>query len=203
LPFGLLSIDTELPEAGLPRGAVVELAAPRGLARSVSLALSLCVSAQNEARAKGGAAAEGAWCAFIDPAGTLFAPAIVRAGVDPSRLLVVRPQPDDLARVALRVTSSRVFSVVVVDLVGAPGTLLRQRLDRWVNAVRKLALAVEGSETTVLLLTDREAPRAMPLPVAMRLEVDRLGDEKMVFRVAKDRRGQVTGVRSVALPKIA
>jgi recombination protein RecA len=203
LPLGVRGIDEALPEAGLPRGAVVEMATPGGLARATSLALAVCASAQNEARQKGGAGTDGAWCAFIDPAGTLFAPAVARAGVDLARLLVVRPPlgddspPNLLARVAVRVAASGVFSAVVVDLAGVPGGRLRVQLDRWVTAVRRLALAVEKSETTVLLLTDLLAPRSLPLPVAMRLEVERPSEPKLLFRVAKDRRGQVTAPWSV------
>jgi hypothetical protein len=45
-------------------------------------------------------------------------------------------------------------------------------LNRWGTIVRRLALAVERSDTTVLLLTDTLAHRAMPLPVAMRIELE-------------------------------
>ena len=174
LPLGLPSIDAVLPDGGLPRGAVVELSAPHGLARASTLALAACASAQAEARIRGAADTEGAWCAWIDCDGSLFAPAVVRAGVDATRLLVVRPQaePTLLARVAVRVAQSGAFSLVVIDTTGMPGSARTpERLDRWATTVRRLALAVEHSPTTVLLLTDARAHRATPLPVAMRLEL--------------------------------
>ncbi len=220
LPLGLLPVDASLPEGGLPRGAVVELTAPQGLARSTTLALSLCASAQAEARLRGESDTRGAWCAWLDPAfeargsgspsasfapnpGTLFAPALARAGVDLERLLVVRPTLEDLARVAVRVAACHAFSVVVVDTAGVPGCRGEVRLDRWVNIVRRLALAVEGSDTTVLLLTDASASRAMPLPAAMRIELERLAEDRLGLRVAKDRRGRVTGAQSIELGKSA
>lgn len=203
LPLGLRLVDETLPEGGLPRGAVVELSAPQGLARATTLALALCASAQNEAKLRGEADTRGAWCAFLDPTASLFAPAMARIGVDLERLLVVRPSADDLARVAVRVASSNAFSVVVVDTVGVPGARAEVRLERWVTIVRRLALAVEGSDTTVLLLTDASASRAMPLPTAMRIELDRVAEDKLALRVAKDRRGRVTAPQSITLGKTA
>ncbi len=202
LPLRLPALDAALPEGGLPRGAVVELAAPRGLARATSIALAACASAQAEARARGAKDTAGAWCAFIDPSATLFAPGVAASGVDLHRLLVVRPPLDELARVAVRVASSRAFAVVVVDTAAVPGALGGAppvRLDRWSTVVRRLALAVEGSDCSVLLLTDRQASRAMPLPVAMRLELERPAEERITVRVAKDRRGRVAPPVSIPI----
>jgi recombination protein RecA len=211
LPLGLPSIDAVLPDGGLPRGAVVELCAPHGLARATTLALAACASAQAEARIRGAADTEGAWCAWLDCDGSLFAPAVMRAGVDATRLLVVRPpqgaEATVLARVAVRVAQSGAFSVVVVDTSGVPGAARTpERLDRWATTVRRLALAVERSPTTVLLITDARAHRTMSLPVAMRLELTTSskgplrstasgegGPPQLQLRVAKDRHGRVAG----------
>lgn len=203
LPLGLRSVDDALPEGGLPRGVVVELSAPQGLARSTTLALALCASAQADARHRSDDDTQGAWCAWLDPTATLFAPGAVRAGVDLDRLLVIRPDSDDLARVAVRVAQSHAFSVVVIDTAGVPGCRGETRLDRWVTIVRRLALAVEGSDTTVLLLTDANASRAMPLPTAMRIELERLAEDKLGLRVAKDRAGRVTGSCAIDLGRVA
>lgn len=199
LPLGLRSVDEALPEGGLPRGAVVELSAPQGLARATTLALSLCASAQAEARHRSNDDTQGAWCAWLDPTATLFAPGAVRAGVDLERLLVIRPALEDLARVAVRVAQSQAFSVVVIDTAGVPGCRGEMRLDRWVTIVRRLALAIEGTDTTILLLTDANASRAMPLPAAMRIEIERLAEDKLGLRVAKDRAGRVTGSCAIDL----
>lgn len=203
LPLGLGKLDETLPEAGLPRGAIVEIAAPRGLARATTIALAACASAQAEARLRGGRATEGAWCAWLDPSMTLFAPAAARAGVDLERLLVVRPPPEALARTAVRVAQSHAFAVLVIDTAGVPGCGRGENLDRWPNVVRRLSLAIERSDSTVLLLTDRLAARSMPLPVAMRLEVERLAEDRMTVRVAKERRGRVSSPMHVELAKTA
>lgn len=208
-------INDALPEGGLPRGGVVELAAPRGLGRSTSIALSACAAAQAEARARGTNATAGAWCAWIDPSGSLFAPAVARAGVDLNRLLVVRPPLEMVAKVAVRMALSRAFAVLVIDVTGVPGAFAQgagrgersapaagrreEDLARWVNVVRKLALSLEGSSGVVLLLTDRQAARSMPLPVAMRLELEQIAEDRLVVRVAKDRRGRVTSPTLVTL----
>ncbi|WP_245677855.1 DNA recombination/repair protein RecA [Chondromyces crocatus] len=233
LPLGLVGINEVLPEGGIPRGGVVEIASPRGLGRATSIALSACASAQAEARLRGGATSDGAWCAWIDVMSTLYAPAVAAAGVDLGRLLVVRPPLESLARVAVRMASSGSFSVLVVDTLGVPGARSvvgrsrgvpvsrgsrqqatradRERgsaeegadLGRWLNVVRKLSLAVEGSDATVLLLTDRLAARPMPLPVSMRIEVDRLDEGRLSVRVAKDRQGRVTAPAAVPLRPVA
>jgi recombination protein RecA len=134
---------------------------------------------------------------------SLFAPAVARAGVDLARLLVVRPPPDALARVAVKVAESRAFSVVVIDTAGVPGSSQSERLDRWPNVVRRLALAVERSDSTVLLLTDSLVARSMQLPVAMRLEVDRTAEDDVSVRVAKERRGRITAATPIKLAKSA
>ncbi len=200
LPLGLRQIDEALPDGGFPRGAVVEVASPYGLARATSLALAACASAQAEAKLRGGDETASAWCAFLDPARTLFAPSVARAGVDLERLLVVQPAAEDLARVAARIVASGAFSVVVIDLAGVPGQKSPQRLDRWVNTVRRLALAVEATETSIVLLTDAHAQRSTPLPVALRIEIDRASTDRLVLRVAKDRRGRIAAASSIALP---
>ena len=89
--------------------------------------------------------------------------------------------------------------VVVIDTAGVPGCRGETRLDRWVTIVRRLALAVEGSDTTIVLLTDANASRAMPLPTAMRIELERLEEDKLGLRVAKDRAGRVTGSCAIDL----
>ncbi|HLM75390.1 MAG TPA: recombinase A [Polyangiaceae bacterium] len=203
LPLGLGKLDETLPEAGLPLGSVIEIATPRGLARGTTIALAACASAQAEARLRGGRATEGAFCAWVDAGASLFAPAVARTGVDLSRLLVVRPPPDAIARVAVRLAQSHAFKVIVVDTSGVPGSAIGERLDRWPTTVRRLALAVERSDCAVLLLTDSLAARSAPLPVAMRLEVERLSEDRVAVRVAKERRGRVSMPMPVELAKSA
>lgn len=202
-----IEIDRVLPDGGLPRGAVVEVASHQGLGRSTTFALLACAAAQQDARLKSGnPRTTGAWCAFVDPWSTLHGPAVVEQGVDLSRLLVVRPPLDAIARVAVRIAESRAFGLLAIDTVGPPGAALASshlydsvRLDRWPTVVRRLAIAIERTDTSVLLLTDQSAPRTLPLPVSMRLElsvqVSQEGPgqegERWLLRVAKERHGRV------------
>lgn len=199
LPSGHASLEALLPDGGIPRGAVVEIASPHGLARATSFALATCAAAQAEATLRGGVRSVGAFCAFIDPWSTLHAPAVLRHNVDLERLLVVRPPLGALARVAVRMAESRAFAVLVVDTVGPPGAVVPDadhpvessvRLDRWSTVVRRLALAVERTDTALLLLTDVSAHRPLPLPVALRIELAR-SPTQWQLRVAKDRHGRV------------
>ena len=185
LSLGWPELDALLPDGGLPRG-VVELAAPRARGGATSVALAAVQAGQ--ARGKG------AWCAWVDPEGSLHAPGVVAAGVELARMLVVRAPRAGVARAALRVVASGAFEVVAVDVEGAArGEVL----------VRKLALAAEPSGTTVLLLTDSSRPRAAPWPVTLRLELSRPDVRTLSVRVAKDRRGRVASVQAIPFRPVA
>lgn len=187
LPLGIASLDEAL--GGLPQGSVVELCSSGGLGRATRIALAACASAQ---QADGG---EASWCAWVDASGTLYAPGVARAGVDLKRLLVVRPEPTDIAKVAVRLAASHVFSVLVIDRCGIPGAALHHPLHGmssrgWSTAVRRLALAVEGSDTTIVLLSNEQQARES-LPTAMRIALERPSLDQLHLRVAKDRRGRI------------
>ena len=198
LPLRIPALDSVLPDRGLPRGAVIELASPLGLGGATRVALAACVSAQREAVEQSfGRVEQDGWCVWVDPRRTLYAPAVMSAGVNLDRLLVLQPTANKLARLAVRVTTSLVFRVIVVDVVGIPGSLLRADLGRYPNIVRRLAMAAEGSSTTVLLLTDARARRPLPLPVAMRIELERPSQEELRVHIAKERYGRISNPISI------
>ena len=191
-------LDAALPDGGLPRG-VVELAAPRALGGGASIALAAVRAAH--ARSPRG------WCAWVDPESTLYAPGLAGAGVDLARLLVVRPPRAELARVAVKVAASRAFDVIAIDMDPIPGAVEaeparapRPKKRAWPSEVlvRKLALLAAEGGATVLLLTDATIPRAVPWPVALRLELSRT-PESIALRVAKDRRGRGGLAKTVPL----
>ncbi len=176
-----------LPDHGFPIG-VTEVSAPNGTGGLTRVAISAVRSAQ-QANAK-------AWCAWVDMGvdmgvdhsvrgaltSTLYAPGLVQAGVDLNRLLVVRPPASLLLRTALKVTSSGAFSVVVIDAAVVPD----RHAEVW---VRRLALAVEKVQASVLLLTD--ARRVQQWPTALRLELVRQSPSVAKVRVGKDRYGRI------------
>jgi recombination protein RecA len=192
--FGLSALDAVLPDGGFVRGGVVELAVAEG-APGTTLALSACAALQRLHEQRGQALP---WCAFVDPTGTLYAPGVVAAGVRPERLLVLEPPLEALSRTVLRLAKSPAFSLVFVDLAGVPGDRANISLDAWPRLVRRLALEIENSERSIVLITERGAPRALPLPVAQRIEITRPASERLMVQVAKDRRGQLTPLRPVA-----
>ncbi len=197
LPLGIAELDALLPGGGLPRGGVVELSVSGGSALATSLALAACRAAGAEALRAGG---EVPWCAFVDPSMTLHGPGVAGV-VDLERLLVVRPSVEALGRTAIRLVESQAFSVVVIDTVGAPGAPLGVGLATWPRVVRRLAMASDEGSSTVLLITDGEARRPLPLPVALRLELERPASDRLSVRIAKERRGRISSPRTIVWSK--
>ncbi len=196
LSLGWPELEALLPEGGFPRGSVCELASPQAIGGSTRIALSAVRAAQKKDPR--------AWCAWIDPEGTLYAPGIARAAVDLRRLFVVRPPRVDLGRIAVKVAAAGAFEVIVIDMDPVRAACIqnkaffsapkRDRTRRRVPPevlVRKLALAAAEGGANIFLLTDVSAPRAVPWPVALRLEVARRPDA-LAIRVAKDRRGKMS-----------
>lgn len=196
LPFGFEAFDRLLPDGGLLRGGVVELSiAGSGLGTTLSLA---AVRAFQERKEASFATSVKPWCAFVDPSSSLYAPGVAASGIALDRLLVVRPEVEAIGRVALKLAESSVFELVVVDLMGTLGRSLDCSLGRLGRVVRRLAMAVDGTKKSVLLVTDSHVERALPLPVAQRIEVVRTAPDRLSVRVAKDRRGRVSAPRPIA-----
>jgi hypothetical protein len=200
LPLGHEALDAALPDSGLLRGGVVELAVAGTASLATSMALLACRAAQRESRERGG---DAPWCAFIDPSGTLYGPGVAEAGVALERLLVVRPPWDALSRIALRIVEARAFAITIIDTVGTPGCAANVALGTWPRTLRRISMALEGSHGSVLLITDATAPRPLPLPVAMRLELNRTSEDELLLRVAKDNRGRISQPRSITWARAA
>lgn len=219
LSSGRAELDAVLPDAGFPRGQVIELSMTPGAGLGTSLALWVCSAAQREAERQGSTA----WCAFIDPFASLYAPAVMEAGVDLGRLLVARPSLAALSRVAVRLAEANAFAVVVIDTLGClheadsqegaekpvpPAHPVQKSTPKnaegigsqhWIRAVRRLALAIQSTHTQVFLLTDKDRPRGLPLPVGLRLELTRTAPDTLQVKVTKDKRGRINEGRVVQL----
>jgi recombination protein RecA len=113
-------------------------------------------------------------------------------------LLVVRPPLEALSRTVLKLAKSPAFELILVDTIGVPGASVRVALDQWPRIIRRLALELQSSERSIVLLTDRTLPRALPLPVAQRIDVTRPARDRLMVQVSKDRRGHITPLRPVA-----
>lgn len=189
LPWGIEALDALLPEGGLPRGAVVEVSVHGAASLATTLALKACRAAQRR----------GAWCGFVDPSATLHAPGTGGLGVALERLVVVRPPLEMLSRVTLRMAESRALSLVVVDALGTPEQPLDIHLGPWVRVVRRLTQALQGTESSVLLLTDKSAPRPLALPVTQRLELHRKNERELSLAVTRNLRGPLLPPRALAV----
>lgn len=203
MKLGWSELEHALPDRGLPRGVIEIASMPKlsGARASAFVPESMRGGATAIAISAVGAAHRDprAWCAWLTPRSSeeppsLYAPALAQGGVDLDRLLVVRPQPEAFARSIVKVAASGAFEVVIVDV---PETALLPNTrsarggavqDMATVVVRKLALAAEESGTTTLLLTSALSKRSLPLPVALRIEVERR-PSALGIRVTKDRRG--------------
>lgn len=195
LRTGWASLDLALPDHGFVPG-VIELASPENLGGGTDVALAALSAMQ-----KADPSARVAW---VDLDHTLYAPALVAAGVDLSRLLVVRPARESLRSAAVKLASSLAFSMVVIDLHGATSKEAKMSARTQTDApherapkgmkdevfIRKLALAAEEGQSRIFVLTDSHIGRECQWPVALRLELSRR-PESISLRIAKDRYGRI------------
>ena len=141
LPCGVAAVDALLP-GGFPCGALSEL---RGGPASGKTAVALSLVAGLGRRGPEGAGRPhgGALAAWIDGRGELYPPAAAAMGVDLSRLLIVRPPPDEEgARLALWAAEvllgSGAFAAVTIDAALArPWRGIEASLHRLVTAAEQ------------------------------------------------------------------
>ncbi len=178
-----------LPGGGFLRGQITELAVPSSGSQATTLALLACAQAQRESETLGGSS-QCSLCVFVDPQASLHVPGVVELGVRLDRLLVIQPPLGALSRVVLRLVRSGLFPLIVVDTLGPWGRALPVDLGSWLRTVRQMNLALQGSPTVVLLLTDIDKKRPISLPVGRRVELKREDFRRLSLRLARDRRYQ-------------
>lgn len=173
-------------EGRLPEASLVELVLPRAASTGVSLALKLCLSAQEQGRLS----------AYLDPGRSLFAPALQYLGLRLEDLLVLRPDPAQLASLSIKLAEARVFRWVIVDARGLPQEPADLAYPIWLRALRKLDLICAQSRTSLLLITPQDRKHSLPLPVHYRYEIHRQENEMLSIAVAKAPHGQTSAPRS-------
>ena len=194
LATGWEELDMVLPDHGFVHG-VTELAAPMAHGGGTTLAIAAIVALhRGMGSANSAHTSDKAWAAWVDPLGTLYAPALAQAGIDLSHLLIVRPPLDEVRQVAVKLAASSAFSVIVVDHFAAQNIRGRSTQKADELFVRKLGI----QPCVSLLLTDQHAPRAGSLPTVLRLELSRRPDA-ITVRVAKDRMGRAGSMKTVPL----
>jgi hypothetical protein len=195
---GLAPLDRALAEGGLPLGVSV-LSSPRGVGGAGEVAVRALAQLQ---------ASRPCLTAWVDPSQSLFAPGLLRRGVDLSRLVVVRPSSENRAMAALELVASGAFAAVVVDLDDPWGgatsepapalageheaearAALRRALAQEERLLRRLTEASKKAGTAVLLLADSARRRSAPLPAALRLTCTMPSLHTLVVHIDHDRRG--------------
>ena len=176
VPSGFSQLDAELPGGGWPAGVLTELLpAHEGIGE-----LRLLGPALARLSSRGGR------LAWIAPPYRPYAPALAAAGIDASRLVIVRTGS---AKDALWAAEQALRSNACAAVLAWPGSPRYEEL-------RRLQLAAEGSNSLALLFRPPSSARE-PSPAALRIAVD-TREGGLALRILK-RRGAPLA-RAVILP---
>jgi hypothetical protein len=152
VPTGFRALDARLPGGGWPLATLIELLVPAagvGEIRLLLPALKRLTTAAGE---------EPRWVAWLAPPHLPYAPALAAAGLDPARMLVVRP----------RAGSDRLWAMEQALRSGACAAVLGWTGTADDTALRRLKLAAEEGRTPAFLLRPA-AHRGDGSPAALRL----------------------------------
>jgi len=119
--------------------------------------------------------------AYFDFGHSFFPTAALQAGVDLGRLLLLRPTEQGKAlRTAEQILAAEMAHCLVFDLVDARTSLPRIVLHR-------LRQQLNRADALLLLLTERDHSLLPASLVSLRLEVQRLGRDKLTATVTRSR----------------
>ncbi len=147
---GLEALDAQLPGGGWPRGALTELLFAQsgiGELRVLMPALAHLTRTQH-------------WLAWVAPPYLPYAPALAAAGVDLSRVLLIRP----------RIAKDGLWAMEQALRSGVCGAVLGWFQDLEIAQLRRLQLAAEAGGTMGALFREPEASK-QPSPAALRLQL--------------------------------
>ncbi len=156
VPSGFPELDALLPGGGWPRGALVELLGEGATAGRISLLLPALARLSRGKR----------WIAWVAPPHLPYAPALVAAGIDLSRVLLVSPRAgaDGLWALEQALRSGTCSAVLAWPMAGD-----RARL-------RRLQLAAEAGDCLGFLFCPDHL-RQQPSSARLRLQVRRAGGD--------------------------
>lgn len=152
VPTGFRALDARLPGGGWPLATLIELLVPAagiGEIRLLLPALKRLAMAEDAAPR---------WVAWLAPPHLPYAPALADAGLDPARMLVVRP----------RAGSDRLWAMEQALRSGACAAVLGWAGTVDGTALRRLKLAAEEGRTPAFLLRPA-THRGDGSPAALRL----------------------------------
>lgn len=164
------SLDAAL-NGGWPRGALTELLLPEPGIGEIGLLLPALASLSRQGR----------WLAWIDPPFVPYAPSLAQAGIELSRLLLIRPAHP----------KERLWSLEQALRSGVCGAVLGWPVEPDMRALRRLQLAAEAGDAMGLLFRPLAAEeQASAAALRLRLEP---GPDRLHLHILKRRGGWVTG----------
>jgi hypothetical protein len=170
VPTGFCALDARLPGGGWPLATLIELLVPAAGVGEVRLLLPAL-------RSLTAAGTEPRWVAWLAPPHLPYAPALADAGLDPARMLVVRP----------REGLDRLWAMEQALRSGACAAVLGWAGEARDPMLRRLKLAAEEGDTPAFLLRPA-AHRNETSPAALRLALT-ARDDGLDVEVLKSRSG--------------
>ena len=156
LPTGFRALDARLPGGGWPLFTLVELLVPAAGVGEIRLLLPAL-------RSLTAAGTEPRWVAWLAPPHLPYAPALADAGLDPARMLVIRP----------RAGVDRLWAMEQALRSGACAAVLGWTGEARDPILRRLKLAAEEGRTPAFLLRpsihrNEHSPAALRIALAAR-----------------------------------
>ena len=176
---GFAELDTVLPGGGWPRGALTEILMPQHGIGALRLLVPALARLSRDER----------WICWVAPPYIPYAPALVGAGIDLSRVLLVHPgaQQDGLWAVEQSLRSGTCSAVLAWPTLD----------DR--TALRRLQLAAEaGDALGFLFRPGRLAQR--PSPAALRIQLQPEPGNGLSVAILKRRGGWACGPIHLEVP---
>lgn len=153
---GFGRLDRELPDNGWPQQGVMELLLPRNGCGELSLLAPALAQLSHGSR----------WIAWVAPPWIPYAPALLRHGIRPERVLLIRPAQ---LRDCLWALEQCMSSGTCAAVLGWPEAVQPQH-------VKRLQLAAQQGQCLGVLMRDaRQGQSSSPAP--LRLEI---GQQKML-----------------------
>jgi hypothetical protein len=172
VPSGFAELDALLPGGGWPQGALTEIMMTRqGIGALRLLMPALARLSQGDR-----------WICWVAPPHIPYAPALVNAGVDLSRILLVHPraQQDGLWAVEQSLRSGNCAAVLAWPTLDDKAIL------------RRLQLAAEAGDTLGILFRPRHFVQR-PSAAALRIQLDPEIDGSLSVSILKRRGGWAVG----------
>lgn len=180
---GFAALDAGLA-GGWPRGAVSELLFARAGIGELALVVPALARLSREGR----------WLVLVAPPYVPYAPALLRAGVDLARAIVVEP----------RASREALWTAEQALRAGACGAVLLWKDDIEPRALRRLQLAAEtGGGLGMLFRSLRRVAESSPAAVRLRLKGLAGRERRLEIAVLKRRGGWPTGPIIVEVDHVA